>query len=217
MKRVLFLLLAAAASVWMAAAFASSKVKDVGAALEDNHIDIKSLLDPAVTLPDSDPVAVALPDNPSIADKRLAVLIKLDLVHRGLTVTSPDKSKWTLVAKVEDQTSALTCYASGDMVAAPVEYTRLTVMVTPSRQPGSPVWSSTVRAYDDFWMTHPQVIVAGILATYGHDFYYRDATPIEIPDLVEKDDGSKAPSLEKIKACLADPSGSHCKDVLGSG
>ena len=200
-------------------ASAGSSANDVSSTLEDNHVDIRSVLSPYVQISRAQPVAVTLPEKASIEDEQLTELFKINLAAQGFTVTSPDKAKWILTPAVSDQ-STLLSYSDRGLFslsytpeAAPIDYAVLTVAISPSENPNKPVWISVVRAYTDFWVMHQEVVVAAILATYGKNFYERDTRPVGIPDDVEKN-SSQPPSLEQIKACLASPKDKGCADVL---
>lgn len=219
MKRIMLFVLAAVGIGFVTAASAGSSANDVSSSLEDNHVDIRSVLAPDVQISRAEAVAVALPDKASIVDKQLAELVKLNLTAQGFTVTSPDKAKWILTPAVNDQSTLLSYSDRGFFSfsytpeAAPIDYAILTVAIARSSDPGVPVWTSVVRAYTDFWVMHQEVVVAAILATYGQDFYERDSRPVGIPEDVQNH-SSQPPSLEEIKACLASPKDKSCADVL---
>lgn len=215
MKNILSMTLAVAAVLCMAAAHATD-ASDVASQLEDTHVDIRSLLDPNVAMVKSEPVAVALPDKPSIADKQLAALFKINLQAQGFTLATPDKAKWVLIATVRDQSTQM-AYSEHHFFhpdytpeTGTVEFADVTVVVCPSGNLNDAAWNSTVRAYNDFWVTNQEVIIRAMLSTYGRNFYYRNIRPAKIPDA-----SSQAPELEQIKACLANPGGKDCDDVLG--
>ena len=188
MKQILVFIFAAVALAWMTMAAASSSADDVSSTLEDNHVDIRSILAPYVEIPRSQPVALALPEKASIADKQLVELFKINLAAQGFVVTSPDKAKWILTPSVNDQSTLLSYSERGLLSfrytpeAAPIDYAILTIAIAPSSDPGTAVWTSVVRAYTDFWVKHQEVVVAAVLATYGQDFYERDTRPAGIPD-----------------------------------
>lgn len=219
MKRMIFAALTGFGIAWVTAASAGSSANDVSSSLEDNHVDIRSVLDPNVQMSRTDPVAVALPEKTSIVDRQLAELLKINLATDGFTLTSSDKAKWILPPSVNDQSTLLSYSERGffsrsyTAEAAPVDYAILNVVIAPSNSPSTPVWSSVVRAYTDFWVMHQEVVVAAILATYGQDFYERDSRPVGIPNDV-RTHSSQPPSLEEIRACLASPGDKGCGDVL---
>lgn len=219
MKQVLLVAFAAMALAWMSLASAGSSAEDVSSTLEDNHVDIRSVLDPYIEISRSQPVAVALPDKASIVDKQLVELFKVNLAAQGFTVTSSDKAKWILTPIVNDQSTLLSYSDRGffsisyTAEAAPIDYAILTVAIAPADNPGVAAWTSVVRAYTDFWVRHQEVVVAAILATYGQNFYERDTRPVGIPDDVQNN-SSQPPTLEQIKACLASPKDKGCTDIL---
>ena len=213
MKTLLASFCIALTLAWAAAAHASSNTADVESSLEDNHIDIRSLLAPGVAMPKTDPVAVALPADASIAERQLGELLKINLEAQGFTVTTPDKSKWTFAAKIDDRAFVLAVDQRVVAEAHPVEYALVTVTASPSGDPGHPAWISSVRSYSRYWATDQEHVVEAILATYGHNFYYRDVRTAKVADYVEDDD-NQPPTLEKIKACLAQPKGEGCSKIL---
>lgn len=215
MRGVVYGFLAASLLIWGNAGYASD---DTSSALDDNHINIRSMVDPGVTIPKSQPVSIVLPGNATIADKQLLVLIKNNLIADGFVVTSPDKSTWTITATVEDQSSTLTysklsgfIFKSPSTTTATIEYATITVVVCANSDLTTPVWMSSVYALNDFWINNQEVVVQAILATYGINFYYRNERPSSIPkDVQENSDQPKVPTLEEIKRCVANPKADGC-------
>lgn len=211
MKSFLLLVLAAVVSVRVGTAHATD-ASDVTSQLDDNHITIRSMVDPATSIVRSDPVSVVLPDKATVADKQLAELLRLNLVAQGLDVTTPDKSKWTFVATVEDKSTVLGYsehqffHLSYTPETGDVDYALLTIIVCRSANQSDTAWISNVRAYSDFWITHQEEVIKAILATYGKDYYYRDTRPSKVAESAVDDHG-QVTSMQELKACLtgADP------------
>ena len=205
-------LLVVGALTWMGAAYASD---DTSKPLDNDRINIRSVLDPTVTIAKDQPVSVMLPTDATIEDKQLLELIKNNLIAEGYTVTSPDKSAWTLIASVRDQSSLLTYYKNGifspSTITATMEYTTITVVICPNSDLSKPVWMSSVYSLTDFWINHQEKIVTAILSTYGANFYYRNEEPKDIPDDVRRNsDQPEVPTLEQLKRCVANPKADDC-------
>lgn len=214
MKSFFSLALAVVVSLGMGTAHATD-ASDVTSQLDDNHITIRSMLDPAASISKSDPVSVVLPDKATVADKQLAELFRLNLSARGFTVTTPDKSKWTFVATVEDKSTVLGYsehhffHLSYTPETGDVDYALVSIIVCRSADMGDAAWTSSVRAYSDFWITHQEDVIKAILATYGKDYYYRDTRPSKVAESSEDDHG-QVTSIEELKACLTGSDPKSC-------
>jgi|SRR5579863_586004 len=215
MRIIIYGLLTMASLTWAIACFASD---DTSSPLDNDHINIRSMLDPSVTILKTQPVSIVLPGNPTIADKQLLELIKNNLIAEGFVVTSPDKSMWTITATVQDQSSMLTYskvsglfFPSPSTTTATVEYVTITVIICSNSDLATPIWMSSVYSQSDFWINNQEKIVQAILATYGINFYYRDESPKDIPDDVKDDKHQPTmPTLEQIKRCMANPKADGC-------
>lgn len=200
---------------WTAAAIGDTSTSDVSTQLENNHINIRSMLDPDLSVSKSQAVSLILPDKPSIADKQLFELVKVNLDADNFNVASPDKSMWTLVARVQDQSSELTYGESAFLFfgtsskSATVNYASLTLTLYRTGDLTTPVWTSSVTAFNDYWVMNQELVVQAILATYGVNFYYQDVRPVKVPDYV-KNNTDQPPTLDQIKKCLADPKEAGC-------
>jgi hypothetical protein len=209
------LLVILASFTWATAAYASD---DTSSPLDHDRIEIRSMQDPSVTILKSQPVSVILPGNPTIADKQLLQLIKNNLIAQGYTVTSPDKSMWTITGTAKDESSMLTySKLSGILFLSPttststVSYANITVVICANSDLSSPVWSSSVLALNDFWVNNQESIIKAILATYGVDFYYRNEDPKDVlNDATKKKYRPTPPTLEDIKHCDANPKADGC-------
>ncbi|HEY1772965.1 MAG TPA: hypothetical protein VGH91_07220 [Gammaproteobacteria bacterium] len=214
MRIIICGLLAAASLVWVGTGYAD----DTSSPLDDNHINIRSMIDPSVTILKTQPVSIILPANATIADKQLLQLIKNNLIADGFVVTSPDKSMWTITATVVDESSMLTyskltgfIFKSPSTTTATIEYASITVVICANSDLTTPVWMSSVYALNDFWINNQESIVQAILATYGINFYYRNERPSSIPkDVKENDDQPTVPTIDQIKRCVADPKADGC-------
>lgn len=215
MRIVICSLLVVVSCAWTIGVHAND---DVSSPLDHDRIEIRSMLDPNVTILATQPVSVALPGNPSIADKQLLQLIKNNLIAEGFTVTTPDKSSWTITGTVKDQSSMLTyskmsgiLFPSPSASTATVSYATITVVICANSDLSTPVWESSVYALNDFWVNSQESIVKAILATYGVDFYYRNADPKDVPDDVKKKKYRPTPpTLDDIKHCNANPKADGC-------
>lgn len=191
---------------------------DTSSPLDHDRIEIRSMQDPNVTILKTQPVSVVLPGNPSIADKQLLQLIKNNLIAQGYTVTSPDKSMWTITGTAKDESSMLTyskvsgfLFPSPSTTTSTVSYASITVVICANGDLATPVWSSSVLALNDFWVNNQESIIKAILATYGVDFYYRNEDPKDVlDDVTKKKYRPTPPTLEDIKHCDANPKADGC-------
>ena len=216
MKKIILGLLAMGFSAWMAAGVASSD--DPASPLENDRIQIRSMLDPSVTILKTQPVSIALPANPTIGDKQLLELIKNNMIVQGYTVTGPDKSLWTITATVKDQTTTMTyskmsgfLFPSTSTSASTISYATITMVICAASDLSTPVWTSTVLTNSDFWIKNQEDIVKAILATYGIDFYYRNEEPKDVADdAKDRKHQPTVPTLEDLKHCIANPKADGC-------
>jgi hypothetical protein len=191
---------------------------DTSSPLEDDRINIRSMLDPGVTILKTQPVSVVLPANATIADKQLLVLIRNNLIAYGFTVTTPDKSMWTLTATVTDELSTLTyskltgfIFKSPSTTTSTIDYATLTVVICSNSDLTTPVWISSVFALNDFWINNQEAIVKAVIATYGTNFYYRNERPSSVSDDVkDSSDQPYVPTIDEIKHCIANPKADGC-------
>lgn len=203
MRSVILGVLTMFSLTWGAAVLAGDDATDP---LKANRMEIRSMLEPGAAILSTQPVAVALPANASIGDKQLLLLIKNTLIAEGYTVTTPDKSAWTVVGTVKDQSSSTDKADGNALPATAVQYASVTVMVCPNNDLASPVWTSSVWTYDYFWINHQGPIVRAILATYGMDFYNKNEEPKDVlEDVSDKDNRPTPPTVDEIKHCLANP------------
>jgi hypothetical protein len=215
MRVIICSVLAVLSFGWAAAGLAKD---DTSSPLDPDRIEIRSMQDPNVTILATQPVSVALPANPTIADKQLLQLIKNNLLIQGYTVTTPDKSMWTITGTARDQSSLITySKASGYLFGPPiitnstVSYVTITVVLSANDDPSTPVWSSSVVTLNDFWINNQEIIAKAILATYGLDFYYRNEDPKDVlDDVKEKKHRPTPPTLEELRHCVANPKADDC-------
>jgi len=214
MRNIIGSLFAIFALIWTMASYAS----DASSPLDNDRIEIRSMLDPNITISKTQPVSVALPANPTIADKQLLELIKNNLIAEGFFVTTGDKSMWTVTATATDQSSMLTyskltgfIFKSTSTTTSTIDYATITVVICGNSDLTTPVWISSVYALNDFWVNNQEAIVQAILATYGINFYYRNEEPKDIPkDVRDNKHQPSVPTLEQIKRCLANPQADGC-------
>jgi hypothetical protein len=186
--------------------------------LEDDRINIRSILDPGVKILKTQPLSIVLPANATIEDKQLLILIRNNLIAYGFDVTTPDKSMWVMTATVTDQLSTLTysklsgfIFKSPSTTTSTIDYATITVVICANSDLTTPVWVSSVFALNDFWINKQEAIVKAIISTYGINFYYRNEEPSSIPDDVKDNDNQPVvPSIEEIKRCIANPKAHGC-------
>lgn len=211
MRTIAAVLLGAIGLAWTITTQADSSISP----LDNDKIEIRSILDPNVTIPKTQPISILLPQNATIADKQLLQLIRNNLIADGFTVTSPDKSDWTLYATERDQSQWMTYTKPGLFVpsteSATVSYATITLVICSNSDLTVPIWTSTVFTLNDYWINNQEKIVKAILATYGANFYVRNEDPKDVPDDMTKAKYQPAiPTLEQLKHCVANPKADGC-------
>lgn len=211
MKTTIIVLLSCIGLSWIIAGRASDAISP----LDNDKIEIRSMLDPNVVILKTQPVSILLPQGATIADKQLLELIRNNLIADGYTVTSPDKSDWTIYATERDQSSWLTYskpgFFSPTTTSATVSYATITVVICRNSDLTVPVWTSTVFTLNDFWVNNQERIIQAVVATYGANFYVRNEDPKDVPDDMTKAKYQPTlPTLEQLKHCIANPKADGC-------
>lgn len=191
------------------------RADDAISPLDNDKIEIRSMLDPDVVIQRTQPVSVLLPANATLADKQLVQLIKYNLLAQGFVVTTPDKSDWTIYATERDESSTFTYSKPGFFTwsssTATVSWATIQVVVVGNNDPSVPVWMSTVFTLNDFWVNNQEAIVKAIIATYGINFYIRNEKPKDVlEDVANSKYQPNIPTLEQLKHCMANPKADGC-------
>lgn len=195
---------------------------DTSQALNDDCINIRSMLDPDSSISKKDPLSISLPANPTVADKQLLHLVRMNLIADGFHITSADQSKWTMVVHVSDNFTRDTYYKSGIVSPSTMteitNYASLAVAVFKTADSSDPAWVSSVYTLNDNWVNDQENVVAAIVATYGTNFYYLNVHADNVPKYVRRNKSQPSvPTQEQIKSiwqeyegCVQNPEAKSC-------
>lgn len=152
------------------------------------RVALRSQQDPEYAPNKNDPIALALPDNPSIQDHQIDPAFKRQLIQSGFTLVEPAQAKWVLGVSTRETT-----YFSGMKTAgiafggSPVaagfgssqaEYSsHVTIYcwLYPAKEflegKRVAVWMATeTTSSDDFW-ENADTLAHGVIGTYGTNSY----------------------------------------------
>ncbi len=153
---------------------------------------VYSGVDPKVRPAKSDPIVFELPDNPSIRERKMAVLIRDELLRNGFNLVEDYKiSKWTMSFAVDRQTYTIGSTSRGSAVGLQffgtpvttgssntkyVQQTDVTVYMhllkTEEIGTNKPmaIWEGSVRAKEGFTRDYPNSFIKNLISQFGENY-----------------------------------------------
>jgi hypothetical protein len=146
---------------------------------------VYSGVDPLIsTLSKTDPIFFEMPDDPSIRERKLAVLLKDELIKNGFNIVSDfGESKWTLSFAVDRNTYTIGSATHGAVVGGVlsartnyVQQTDVTIFMhlfrTTDLEKLKPVvfWEGSITTKDQAFLRMPNSTIKNLLDRFGQNF-----------------------------------------------
>lgn len=156
------------------------------------RVSLRSQQDPAYAPSKSDPIALVLPDNPSIQDRQIDPAFRRQLIRSGFTLVEPTQAKWVIGISTRETTyfsgmkTAAFAIGGGSTAAgfgsSQAEYTSdITIYcwLFPAKEflegKRVAIWMATeTTSSDDFW-ANIDTLAHGLIETYGTNSYDNSA------------------------------------------
>lgn len=143
--------------------------------------DIRGDVDPQYAPAMADPIFLALPDNPSVRDKKALPFLHDEMARSGFTVVDAiDRAKWVVTGSTDSQSfqsgysfHPFSWHADTTYAHSATFY----IVVCPADQYAKGVrtsaWAGSITAEEAEYMSAPNAMVHALLGIYGKNYEER--------------------------------------------